>query len=42
LGVIEIFAVMSLLISVKEAEFTFIREKDEFNSGQPECAGSKA
>jgi DNA-binding MarR family transcriptional regulator len=33
LGVIEIFAVMSLLISVKEAEFTFIREKTNSTAG---------
>ena len=33
MGVIEIFAVMSLLISVKEAEFTFIREKTNSTVG---------
>jgi len=33
LGAIEIFEVMSLLISVKEAEFTFIREKTSSTVG---------
>jgi hypothetical protein len=32
-GVIEIFVVMSLVISVKEAEFTFIREKTNSTAG---------
>ena len=33
MGAIEIFEVMSLLISVKEAEFTFIREKTSSTAG---------